>query len=242
MAKKTLTYSEIVKGWTSFFSYQPDILCKLNNRFFSIKDGQLYLHNDQTNPVMNNFYGVQYSSQIDTVINEANSDDKIFKTMVLEGNNSWNVAVKTNMANSTVKSTEFNQRESRHFAYLRKNEDSSDLHGNAAQGIGVIVSFTGLKITFSSVSDFVSVGDQLYQLNGSVKEFIGVITMKEKNVLTLDSFEKTPVAGFYSFSKKNARIEGGEIRGYYMEVALTSTGNSKSELFAIESNVIKSYV
>lgn len=242
MAKKTLTYSELVKGWTSFFSYQPDILCKLNNRFFSIKGGQLYLHNDQDNPVMNNFYGVQYSSKIDTVINEANSEDKIFKTMVLEGNRPWDVAVSTNLANSTVKQSEFNQRESRHFAYLRKNENSNDLHGNTAQGIGVILSHTGLTVTFRLVSGFVSIGDELYQMNGAEQELIGTITDNTANVITVNALTTPPVNGYYCFSKKNARIEGGEIRGYYIEVSLENTGTSKAELFAIESNAVKSYV
>jgi hypothetical protein len=35
--------------------------------------------------------GVQYGSKITTVINEANSEDKIFKNIVLEGNKPWNV-------------------------------------------------------------------------------------------------------------------------------------------------------
>jgi len=179
MAKKTITYSENVKGWTSFFGYQPDMLCKLNNRFFSIKDGQLWMHNDEENPVMNNFYGVQYSSKIDTVFNETNSEDKIFKTMVLESNKPWEVAVKTNLANSTIKSSEFDQRESRQFAYLRKNEDATDFHGNSVQGIGVIIGVTTVgtvrTITYNAIPNFVSIGDKLYQLNGSVQEYLGTI-------------------------------------------------------------------
>jgi hypothetical protein len=65
-------------------------MTKLNNRFFSLK-WAIVLHNDETNPIRNNFYGVQYGSKITTVINEANSEDKIFKNIVLEGNKPWNV-------------------------------------------------------------------------------------------------------------------------------------------------------
>jgi hypothetical protein len=71
------------------------------------------LHNDETNPIRNNFYGVQYGSKITTVINEANSEDKIFKNIVLEGNKPWNVVIKTNLAESSIASSEFNARESR---------------------------------------------------------------------------------------------------------------------------------
>jgi hypothetical protein len=51
---KTLTFSEENKGWTSFK------LCsrwyvQIDNRFYSIKNGQLYLHNNIDNKVPNTF-------------------------------------------------------------------------------------------------------------------------------------------------------------------------------------------
>lgn len=51
-----------------------------------------------------------------------------------------------------------------------------------------------------------------------------------------------PVIGLYSFSTKDPRIEGGEIRGYYMQVDLENDDTEKVELFAINSNVVKSFV
>lgn len=51
-----------------------------------------------------------------------------------------------------------------------------------------------------------------------------------------------PIVGLYSFSKKNARIEGGEIRGYYMDVSLENNDTDKVELFAINTNAVKSFV
>ena len=216
-------------------------MLRLNNRFYTIKNGQLYLHNEDTG-VNNNFYGVQHASKIKFYFNEANSEDKIFKTMVLEGNLPWNAIVNTNYTNSTIDKEEFDQRESRHFAYMRKNENENDLHGNSAQGIGVISSSAGNDITFMFISEFVSVGDKLYQLNDQTPELIGVI--EEVNGLTIkvDAIVTAPVNGFYSYSKKDSRIEGGEVRGYYMEVELTNDDTEKVELFAVNTNAIKSYV
>lgn len=241
MAQYTLSHSEKSKGWTSFWGYIPDWMAKLNNRFYTIKNGQLYLHNEDTG-VRNNFYGVQHASKIKLYFNEINSDDKIFKTLVLEGNEAWDAVVSTNLANSSIKKTEFDARESRHFAYMRKNENENDLHGNSAQGIGVIASSVGLNITFLFVSEFVSVGDQLFQANGAANELIG--TIEEVNGLTIkvDAITTAPVNGMYAFSKKDSRIEGGEVRGYYMEVELTNDDTTPVELFAVESNAIKSYV
>ncbi|MBC7845577.1 MAG: hypothetical protein H7Y10_03695 [Flavobacterium sp.] len=52
----------------------------------------------------------------------------------------------------------------------------------------------------------------------------------------------TPTIGLFSFSKKNARIEGGEIRGYFMEVALENASTEKVELFAINTNAVPSSI
>lgn len=239
---KTLTYSEKNKGWTSFFDFYPEAMCNINNRFFSIKNGQLYLHNDKDNSVRNNFYGEQFNSKITTVFNEAAGDDKIFKNLVLEGTHPWATSIKTNYTNSTLESTEFNQKESKFFAFLRKNEDVNDLNGFSAQGIGVLQSSSGTAITFAVVPESVSVGDNLYQINGSANELIGTITDNANGVLTVGAIINTPVNGYFCFAKKDSRIEGSEIRGYFMEVTLENSDTDAVELFAINTNAVKSFV
>ncbi|AGO49731.1 structural protein [Cellulophaga phage phi13:2] len=239
---KTITYSEKNKGWTSFFDFYPGLLCNLNNRFFSVKEGQLYLHNDKDNSTRNNFYGEQFNSKIKTVLNEAPSQDKVFKNLILEGDHSWSADLKTNYSGSTIEKSEFNAIESRHFAYLRKNEDETDLNGGSAVGVGVIQSITGSNITFTGISNAINIGDNLYQINGSENELIGEIIDNANGILTIDTFTTTPVNGYFCFAKKDSRIEGGEIRGYYMEVELENTDTEAVELFAIESTAIKSYV
>jgi hypothetical protein len=237
---KTITFSEKNNGWTSEFDYIPDAMCRLNNRFFMIKDGQLHLANDKDNPIRNNFFGVQYDSKVTTVFNENPNDDKVFKTLIEQSNKPWSAVIRTNYTNSTLKKEEFAQRESRQFAHLRKSEDVNDFRGGASQGIGVIVSNSGLDITFTSISETVSIGDQLYQLNGGTNELIGTITAKTGTVITVDAVVTEPVNGYFAFSKKNSRVEGAEMRGYYMEVELTNTDTEFVELFAIESNAVRS--
>jgi len=179
MSKETLTFSEEAQGWTSFYNYEPDMFCRLNNRFFSIKDGQLWMHNDKDNPIRNTFYGNAKTSKIVTVINDNNGDDKVFKTIELEGTHAWETAVKTNLSDGTIKASEYNKRESNFYAYIRKNEDSADLHGLSAQGIGVITAISTVgevrTITYTTIPNDVGVGDKLYQLNGSAPEYLGII-------------------------------------------------------------------
>ena len=242
--KQTLTHSEDNKGWTSFWEYFPDGFLNLNNKFLTIKDGQLWLQNDESNPIKNNFYGQQKKTSIKTVFNEAMAEDKIFKTLVQESNEKWRAILKTNLTEGEIKKTEFNTRESRQFSFIRGNEASGNLHGNTAQGIGVIVSVSTTNITYSTIPDLISIGDILYQLNGANQQIIGTITAinRTTNVITVNTITTTPVVGLYSFSLKNSRVEGEEMRGYYMEVTLENEDTTDGELFAISTNAIKSYV
>lgn len=245
----TITFDETVQGWTSFHSFMPDFMLRLNNRFYTIKDGQLWLHNEEGNGY-NNFYEKQHASEVVTVFNDEHSHDKIFKTLVLEGTNSWKAELKTNYTESHIKPEEFNKRESRWFAYMRKNENTDDLHG-VSQGLGVIQSVNGLEITLHEIPQNVSVGDEVWQVsNDDTMQQIGVIENYYDNVVVLIPpapeggavGNSMPKVGNFVFSKKDSRIEGSEMRGYYMEVALTDDTNEKNELFAISSEVVKSYL
>lgn len=217
-------------------------MCRLNNRFYTIKNGQVHLHNDRDNPVRNNFYGVQYGSSVTDIFNQNPQDDKILKNLVIEGNVPWDVELRTNLAVSTLKKEEFIAKESRWFAYLRKNENATDLHGHSAQGLGVIQSNSGGDIVFASVSATVDVGDTLFQLNGNTIEEVGTIDDIDGGTVTVNTIVTAPVNGYFAFAKKPSRIEGGEMRGYFMEVELTNDDTGMVELFAINTNAVKSYV
>jgi hypothetical protein len=90
--------------------------------------------------------------------------------------------------------------------------------------------------------DLLSIGDALFQLNGTVNENIGTIADIQGNVITVDSIVTTPIVGYYSFSTKNSRVEGSDIRGYYAQITLENNDTEPVELFAIESNIVKSHV
>lgn len=242
MAQYTLTYSEKNKGWTSFHGWFPSLICSLNNKFFTIKDGQLFEHYDRDNPARNIFYGEQVPSKIVTIFNENFDFDKIYKTLVLEGNRPWNVTLFTNFTNGTLADDEFESIESRFFAYLRGSESASDMNGLAIQGIGNIVSINGSEVAFDKVPDSVNTGDELYQINGAVPQVVGIIASHTETTITVSSVQNTPLVDNYSYIQKNKRVEGSEIRGYYMQVELENSDGSMVELFGINTNEVKSYI
>lgn len=239
----TLTFAERNQnnvGWTSFWTYYPQQMMDLGNRFYTIHQGQLWEHNDNNNPVHRVIYGEEMISKISVIINEANAEDKIFKNLILESNKAWDAFIETNMTESTIKKEEFNNRDSKWFAHTRKNELVDDLT-DRIQGIGTITSINGSIIAFESLPTLISIGETLFQLNElNEEEEIGIITDISGNTVTVTTIETTPIIGRFAYSVKNARIQGSEIRGYYAEVTLTNNDPDKVKLFAIGSNIVRS--
>lgn len=242
----TIGFSEKNKGWTSRYSFVPEKMIGMNNHLYSFKNGELYIHNSENVP-RNNFYGVQYKSIVKTIFNEGPSDDKIFKTIVYEGNKPWKATLETNYTQGVINTNEFNPRESRWFAHTRKDETPNSLKGNAGQGIGNIISFEDETIVFKNISNIINIGDDLYNINGSDQVLIGKITdidrsIQGNNTITINTIQSTPIVGEFAFSKKVSRIEGGEIRGYYLSLTLENEDTDFVELFSVNTNAVKSFI
>ena len=263
MPNYTLTYSEGSKGFPSFYSYNPEYMIGMNNFFYSFKNGQLYRHN--TNDTRNSYYGTTYASTIKTVINEMPLDNKLFKTLNLESTDAWSAELLTDVAaqSSSIESTSFVKKEGNYFAYVRTNGvasggalTESDFKSRANGGVGETTSFAGSggggTISFAltiQLNSQMSIGDSIYAGSGSTLEFVGVLTstnvtstLNQIN-LNLTGGTYTPVVGDFVMYFKNAQAESLGVMGHYADVTLTlpSTVTTASELFAIESELMKSY-
>jgi hypothetical protein len=236
----TITFSEDNKGWTSFWSYAPDGMCSADNRFYSVKNGQLYLHNDTENPIPNTFYGVYTQSKLKFYFNEDSTNDKIFKTIEIEGTHAWETLLKTNLTQGNIHKAEFSKKESRFYGYIRKNNAGQIFCGIGTQGIGSVQSITNNVITFGDIPDSINIGDTLFKAPDTEIGTITEINFTTKTI-TVASIGTLAINNF-CFANKPSRIEGAEIRGYYMEVEITNDEQVLTELFSVNSNAIKSYV
>ncbi len=86
----TLTFDETVQGWTTFYTYRPGTVLSMKNNMFTTKYGVLYKHYDASVDT-NNFYGVQYPSNITFVFNANPGLSKNFKTVAYEGSDGWQI-------------------------------------------------------------------------------------------------------------------------------------------------------
>ena len=84
----TIGYSLRTGGWTSRYSYVPESGVTLNNKFYTFKNGQVYLHNSDT-AARNNFYGVQYDSEVQFIFNDNPTFVSDWLTLNYEGSSGW---------------------------------------------------------------------------------------------------------------------------------------------------------
>jgi hypothetical protein len=251
MNNRTLSYSPANEGWPSFYSFDPEFMIGMNQRFYSFKGGALYRHNEGGR---NTFYGSVFPSKIRTVFNQSPLENKVFKTIALESTTSWSIDVFTELETGDISGNDFDRKEDTWFAFLRNKESGliSDerLLLRSAQGLGVVsdIETNGggnavLKFDFGFDS-IISVGDSVWYENplgpfvniGSVES----INRKDREI-TLTLPPTLGSSGRYLFYVKNGISESNGVRGSYMVVDLETTSNNTEEIFAIKSNIFKSY-
>jgi hypothetical protein len=269
MSLYTLTYSPGAEGWPSFYSFYPEKMIGMNNYFYTFKGANLYRHN--TNETRNNFYGVQYSSQLTSVINDSPLENKLFKTINLEGDAPWTMSpMDTDLAQNygEIDAAWFDKKEQSYYAFIRSNTQTPPPILQYAQrstgGIGKPSAVNSLSpttqaIEFSitplvSIGNVVSIGDYLYYADApsfSVPVLAGEIIditvnlPAGDNYITIDNTTPgaTPVpnAGVFIMYIKSATAESHGLLGHYLRFVATNTDTSKVELFSVESEVMKSY-
>ena len=122
-------FSERKNAYSSFYNYQPEWIECAENLLVSWKNGGLYVHNSA---VKNNFYGVQYTSELTLIFNDNNTVKKTFDNITIDSNVVWDSAVigdvNTSLGQtSNLVSSDYELHEGfRHAAFMR---DSLSLNG-----------------------------------------------------------------------------------------------------------------
>ena len=243
----TLTFSESVNGWPSFYSYEPDFILGMNQYLYTFKNGNLFRHN--TNERRNNYYGLDYPSTITGVFNQEPTTTKVFKTIELESDDAWDCDVLSDLGTGFMPASYFVLKEGAYFAYIRRIEGSDNLELRSAQGIGTFSSTTGvgpnpITLAFSfSIDSILSIGDVAYYNNAGVIEEIGIITEVnlDRTVITIaNPLILTAVPPSYILYVKNSVAESYGTLGYFLQFKLTNNNTESVELFTVDSDVFKS--
>jgi len=267
----TLTYSESTKGFPSFYSYFPDMMIGMNNYLYSFKGGDLYRHN--TNETRNNYYDVQYSSTITSVINDQPLENKLFKTIMLESDSAWSgTFISDQQTTGSISADWFVKKEGAWYAFMRNtgatpageneyplrslNGISSSQTVNSAAPAAVEINFSSV----TSIGSILSIGDTLYFIASpvvanSTPTRCGIVTAinidlpSGVNQIVVNTQPPAPEpAGAippgqtdYFLFIKNQIAESHGILGHYCEFKLTNTDTTATELFAVETEMMKSF-
>jgi len=268
----TLTYSEGVAGWVSFYSFYPEWMIGMNNYFYTFKGGNIYKHN--ASEVRNTFYLPWWTelnqpwnaftpSKLQSVFNDAVLENKLFKTINLEGDSSWSATLVTDIQDSGyIDSSWFQKKEGTFFAFVRNN-NSGQLAQRSVNGIGSSLTVTGAgtntaRINFPisplvAIGNIISVGDYVY-FGNNTSNFAGpvldiIVDLPNGiNQLVVNNNMLTPIATVpipsnvnFFFFIKNSVAESHGVLGHYCTFTIQNFSNAKIELFAVEAEVMKSF-
>lgn len=238
MSVYTVSYSDLSKGWTSFWSYEPEWMIGMNSSFYTWKNGELYQHN--SNATRNAFYGINYPSSIQTIFNQEYAVNKMFKSVSLDSTKSWEADIVTDMSTGHMDSSYFTEKEGMWYSYIRRlDTENYDTKSISTQGIGSVTSYLSLVLTFSfNIGSGISAGDTAYKISGSnTLVLLGEVASHTSNTITLVSTAVTPAPGDMIVYVKNSQVESYGARGYYMDLTLTNNDTTETEIFAVTSNV-----
>lgn len=260
MSNYTLSYSDAVQGWASYYSYYPDWMIGMNNYFYSFKGGNLYRHN--VNSARNTFYGTFTPSSVTTVFNASVLENKLFKTVILQGDDKWGATMETDLQYSGyITESWFEKKEATFFAFVRNNS-IGELALRSVNGIGKSYQVTGsgaaVVVKFATspliaIGSIISVGDLFYY---SVSPYTTPVLAGKVTAITIDlpnglnqvTIDTTisgttpiPIQNAFFLYIKNSVAESHGVLGHYCTINLQNTSTSKVELFAVESEVMKSF-
>jgi len=243
MSNYTITYSDDAKGWTSFHSWIPEEMTNLSGRFYTFKNGELYLHNaDDFNT--NRFYGAQYDSSVSVIFNDGATENKMFKTLAVNSDVAWGAVVTTDLDSGSMIASHFVEKEGDFTTYVRRNAGDASTDQMSAQGIGTTASASGSTIVSNTpIPSTVSVGDKLYFANSGATTLVGVIATISGDTITVASVNVLPSPTYFLYAIKDSQAESFGARGQYMQVDLTcsNSGDGLVSLFSVSTEVFKSY-
>lgn len=120
----TLSFSDVKKRWTSFYSVEPEWVESCNNDIISFKDGQLYIHDSQER---NKQYNTTIApSEIDVIFNAESDNTKVFKNFGVKASKLWLSEISTTPEGQQTSNIEsdYREREGEFYAHLMRDENS----------------------------------------------------------------------------------------------------------------------
>tara|TARA_R110000850_G_scaffold272892_2_gene408528 strand:- start:7674 stop:11978 length:4305 start_codon:yes stop_codon:yes gene_type:complete len=152
IAPYTIGFCESSNRWNSFYSYIPEMMCSKGTGFVSFNEGNIYRHNISGTYInaqgelksyntYNNFYGVDYDSELWVVSNEAPSNNKVYQSFSQESDDKWGVTFTSpNGQETALLAEDFDTRENIHYSDIMNdvNSDGGLIEGDRMRDVTLL--------------------------------------------------------------------------------------------------------
>jgi fumarate reductase subunit C len=200
------------------------------------------------------------------VFNDRVLENKLFKTITLQGDSIWSATLESELQYSGyIDATWFEKKEATYFAYVRNTGTVPaaiseyalrSLNGigrsvNASVGITTDVDFSISPLIV--IDSIISIGDYVYFAVPpyTTPQFAGTVSNVIRNYpggvnrliidTTIAGAVPVPIPDAYFLYIKNSLAESHGILGHYCVFNINNDSTSKIELFAVESEIMKSF-
>lgn len=122
----TIAFSKPKNRWVERYKFLPECIGSVGIGVASYKDGALYIHD--ANPLYNNFYGVQYDSEVKFLSNAEPSAKKLFQNIYTESTYPWSmVAINKSGQSTSLEASDFENVEGVYYADLLKDSNTPNV-------------------------------------------------------------------------------------------------------------------
>ena len=253
----TIVWSEVNQRWTSFHSYEPEMYGKINRRFFSFKDGELWHHDSSSDH--STFYGETFETKLKFPFNGLPNKVKTYQSLTVDGTfaedttadgvnsgtkTSYDTTLDTNLSSTSIDKTTYNRKEG--LLYSDIPFATGDIDGEPGNseffGLGNIT--TAVDSTTVTLADTpnngVNVGDNIYFSQEGGHTLIGTIQSIGATTYTLTSNANSALTSSFAYVIKSGEAEGDRMKGNFMNVTLTKRTKKPIEIYSVNSNNSKS--
>lgn len=224
-----LIFKETEKGFSNWLTFTPDFILNANNEVYSWKNGVMYRHNATDSA--NNFYGVNYQAKIRFVVNHNFGFEKIYKAIGLYSTHAWLANLQTSLSSRQIPKSSFRKINDFWFSEIM-GDTGNNILNNSIFGIGTYAINNGVINTLM-IPASLSVGDFVRSKTLGFPK-IEVLNISG-NQITLDT-NSSYISSFLLY-EKNQNVDGGNIKGDFMEVELISDETVQVEIKAVKTEV-----
>lgn len=237
------------KKWVTRYSYIPEGMERLKNKFFSFNSGSIFIH-DSPDGTANTFYGTAAASIVKVVSNFNPSLVKTFDAISLEGNDTWSAVINNTDQNTSIATGDYSEKERSYYADIPRdtattitaNTSNITALGTNATGSTNVITFPD-RINRQSIP--LGLSARVYKVDGSgnasdAASAAAYASSVTSTTLTLQNatggtIDASGIAsGDTIIIQTESKIDGDQLRDHFLVVELQNTSYDKDvELYAI---------